>query len=144
MSIVKDIFYLHQMCREAKPDDDLLGIGKELLEALNADYGKMTAVAVAANQISHQIRMIIMLDKPRPPIYLVNPVMFKVRGNQRKPETCLSLPGVEVVIPRPAIVTVRALNQYFKPVRHTFRGFQARVFCHELDHLNGKLIIDYK
>jgi len=142
MSIVKDLYYLRQMCRDVTPDDNPLDVAKELLEALTADYGSIVAVGVAANQIRHQIRMIIMADKPRLPIYLVNPTVTKVRGHQRKPETCLSLPGQEIMMARPAIVTVRAFNQYFKPVRHTFRGFQARVFCHELDHLNGKLITD--
>ena len=132
------------MCRDAKADDDILGVAQELLEALNADYGSLTAVAVAANQIGHQVRMIIMRDEPRTPIYLINPSVVKVRGRQNKPETCLSLPGLSVVVQRPEIVTVRASNQYFRPVKHTFRGFQARVFCHELDHLNGRLIIDYK
>ena len=132
------------MCRDAKATDDILGVARELLEALEADYGDLIAVAVAANQIHFQIRMIIMRDDPRPPIYLVNPSVVKVRGRQDKPETCLSLPGLSVVIQRPEIVTVRAFNQYFRPIKHTFRGFQARVFCHELDHLNGRLIIDYK
>lgn len=143
MSIAKDIFFLHQMCRIAEADDDILGVAKELLEALNADYGELVAVAIAANQIWYRIRMIIMADKPRPPIYLVNPIVSKVRGHQLKSETCLSLPGTDVVVPRPKIVTVRAVNQYFKPIKHTFRDFQAQVFCHEMDHLNGKLIIDY-
>ena len=144
MSIIKDIFYLRKMCMDVKAGDDLMPVAADLLEALNDDYGEVTAVAVAANQIGHQLRMIIMRDKPRPPIYLVNPSVLKVRGRQNKPETCLSLPGLSVVVQRPEIVTARAFNQYFRPVKHTFRGFQARVFCHELDHLNGRLIIDYK
>ena len=131
------------MCMDVKAGDDIMPVAADLLEALNDDYGDLTAVAVAANQIGHQLRMIIMRDKPRPPIYLVNPVIVNVRGHQLGPETCLSLPGRSVVVSRPQIVKVRGYNQYFRLVSYSFRGFQARVFCHELDHLNGKLIIDY-
>lgn len=76
-------------------------------------------------------------------ICLVNPTISKVRGHQTSVERCLSLPGVSVKVIRPMIITVRALNQYLKPVKYKFSGFDAVVASHEIDHLSGTLIIDY-
>ena len=115
-----------------------------LFDSLKQDYpGGMIAVGMAANQIGFLVRMLALRDDPRTPICLVNPQIVKCRGTQFKEETCLSLPGISVKVTRPKIVKVRGLNQYMKPVTYTFRSLQARVICHEAEHLDGKLIIDY-
>jgi len=56
---------------------------------------------------------------------------------------CESLPGKSVYVERPKLIKVKGLNQYLEPVTYSLSGFSARVACHEIDHLDGKLIIDY-
>ncbi len=58
-------------------------------------------------------------------------------------EGCLCLPGEEVNISRPTSVWVKALDFENRQVELKFEGFLARIVQHEIDHLNGKLIIDY-
>ena len=84
MSIEKDISILRKMCRDAEATDDLFCLAQGLRKALDDDYGDLTAVAVAANQVGSDIRMIIMRDEPRQPLYLVNPRVSTRRGHQVK------------------------------------------------------------
>lgn len=58
-------------------------------------------------------------------------------------EGCLSLPGVFANVPRATTITVRALNADKVPFEMTFAGLSARVVQHEMDHLNGRLILEY-
>ncbi len=58
-------------------------------------------------------------------------------------EGCLSLPGVSASVPRATTITVRALNADKVPFEMTFVGLSARVVQHEMDHLNGRLILEY-
>lgn len=58
-------------------------------------------------------------------------------------EGCLSLPGVSANVPRATTITVRALNADKVPFEMTFVGLSARVVQHEMDHLNGRLILEY-
>ena len=57
-------------------------------------------------------------------------------------EGCLSLPGVLVDVDRPIHVRVRALNEYGEPILVEASGLEARVIQHEIDHLDGVLILD--
>ena len=63
-------------------------------------------------------------------------------GEQYEVEGCLSIPGEQVTTKRPMYVTVRAFNRDGEVVDYTGEGLLARAFCHELDHLDGKLMID--
>ena len=74
---------------------------------------------------------------------LVNPKIVKQEGAQEIDEGCLSVPGVSVKVKRAKKVTVEALDEFGKAVTIEAEELLACVFQHELDHLNGKLIIDY-
>lgn len=114
---------------------------KEEVAALFLSLGE-DADGLAANQLGYNLHIFVMRLDPQPPICIVNPVIKKVRGSQLGKERCLSLPGVELVIKRPQHITVKGLNQYYRSVKYKLSGRQARVACHEIDHLKGKLIID--
>ena len=75
-------------------------------------------------------------------IELINPEIIAREGEQQDSEGCLSVPGKWGITRRPAKVTVRALNRKGETVEYTGTELLARAFCHELDHLDGKLIID--
>jgi peptide deformylase len=74
---------------------------------------------------------------------LVNPHIVKKEGVQALEEGCLSLPGICLKVKRAGKVTVKALDENSRPVSIEAEGLLACVLQHEIDHLKGKLIIDY-
>ncbi len=75
-------------------------------------------------------------------IELINPEIIAMEGEQAGPEGCLSKPGRQGFVTRPDKVTVRAQDRHGKFFEITGEGLLARAFCHEIDHLDGKLYID--
>lgn len=74
----------------------------------------------------------------------INPtIISKSSAVSKKPEACLSLPGVTVMIPRPKKLTLQYLNLNGEVCEEVFTGFWARAVCHEMSHLNGILITKY-
>ncbi|MDR0293312.1 MAG: peptide deformylase [Oscillospiraceae bacterium] len=76
------------------------------------------------------------------PIELCNPKIIVSDGTQEGAEGCLSLPGRTGLVKRPCRVTVEAQDRHGKPVVYEAEDFLARVFCHEIDHLDGTLYTD--
>lgn len=144
MEIVTNIKKLRRVSRDVNADDHPEEIAKALLAALEKPPAEgRHFLGIAAPQFGYLLRMIVMrygTDR----ICLVNPVITKARGHQSRVEMCESLPGKKIVIKRPKIVTVKGLNQYLKFVKYKLSGLSARVACHEIDHLDGRLIIDYE
>ena len=70
---------------------------------------------------------------------LINPEIIERKGQQEEIEGCLSLPGKWGVTRRPMEVTVRAMNRNGEIYTVSGSGLTARAFCHEIDHLDGKL-----
>lgn len=75
-------------------------------------------------------------------IELINPEIISAEGEQEGAEGCLSKPGRQGFVRRPNKVTVRAQDRHGKWFEITGEGLLARAFCHEIDHLDGKLYID--
>lgn len=139
MVIVTDIEQLRRPTSFVNPGTDI----SEIVANLFRELKEFRAFALAANQLGYTLRIFVMTMNPSPPICIVNPRIVKVRGSQIKEEHCLSLPGIVRKVKRPKTVTIKGLNQYYKPVRYRLNGMQAAIACHEVDHLIGKLIIDY-
>ncbi len=72
----------------------------------------------------------------------INPEILEARGRELGLEGCLSLPGISGEIPRAKFIRFRALDRQGKPREMEVRDFFARIIQHELDHLNGILLID--
>jgi len=144
MKIVTNIHQLREPTKWVK-DEDISEIVANLFEGLK----EYNALGLSANQLGYDKRIFVMVMKPYPPVCIVNPVITKERGNEVRGEACLSLPETRkpnsaIMVKRPKKVTVKGLNQYRKPVKYRLNGQQARTACHEVDHLTGKLITDYK
>ena len=71
----------------------------------------------------------------------MNPEIVEADGEQFGPEGCLSVPDVYGMVRRPEHVRVRAQDRYGKPFEVEGVGLTARAFCHEIDHLEGKLFL---
>ncbi len=87
--------------------------------------------------------MLIVVDIGNGLYKLINPKITAASGSQVNQEGCLSVPGICIKVKRADKVKVRALDEYGKPVNIEAQGLLACVFQHEIDHLKGKLIVDY-
>lgn len=137
MDIVTDRDYMHVRCREADENDPLVETAKSLFAVLK----ERKAYGLSANQIQVRLRIFVMRMDPYTPVCIVNPVIVKKKGSDTREEMCLSA-NATVSIERPKEVVVKGVNEYFKPVRYKLTGLMAHVVCHEVDHLDGKLITD--
>ena len=77
------------------------------------------------------------------PYCVINPKVIAIKGSIEREEGCLSLPGIYEVIARPEFVRIAGLDEAGRPVERDATGLLARAFLHEIDHLNGRLFIDY-
>ena len=101
-------------------------------------------IGLAANQIGYSLRLFIaQLPEQTQPLIVINPLIIEVDGEDHMEEGCLSVPGVSIEIPRPTRVFLKGINPYGKEVEYELEGLLARVVQHEIDHLNGVLIVDY-
>lgn len=138
-AIVTDIEQLRRPTSFVEPGSDITEIVANLFRELQ----EFNASGLSANQLGYSLRIFVMTLDSSPPICCVNPIIAKEKGHQERNEKCLSLPGIIRRVKRPNSVTIKCLNQYLRPVRHKFQGLEATIACHEIDHLLGKLIIDY-
>ena len=101
-------------------------------------------VGLAAPQMGLSVRLFVACPSPDPADRRVyaNPVVTAAAGWQEEEEGCLSLPGIASKIKRRASVTLRALDLAGKPFEQTGEGLLARIFQHEIDHLDGVLLVD--
>ena len=98
-------------------------------------------VGLAAPQVGI-LRRVVVIDVGEGLIELINPEIIHTEGEQAGPEGCLSVPGRQGFVRRPNKVTVRALDRKGKPFEVTGEGLLARAFCHEIDHLDGRVYVD--
>ncbi len=110
----------------------------DMIETMRAADG----VGLAAPQVGVLRRVVVIETPDEGLIELINPKMIAFSGEQESEEGCLSVPGRWGITRRPMYVTVRAMNRHGKTFDITGSGLLAKAFCHELDHLDGKLYID--
>lgn len=100
-------------------------------------------VGLAAPQIGI-LRRYCIVDVGDGLIELINPVITEKSGSQTGDEGCLSIPNKFSAVTRPMSVTVRAQDRNGNNIIVKGEGLKARALCHEIDHLDGILYIDYK
>ena len=101
-------------------------------------------IGLAAPQVGIAKQFIIAQDENGKIIRLANPKIIKIKGQDVMVEGCLSVPDQTVEIKRPYEVVVVGLDDRNKEIEIKARGLLARVLQHEIDHLKGRLIVDYK
>lgn len=109
-------------------------------DMLDTMYEAM-GVGLAAPQVGI-LKRIVVIDIGEGPIVLINPEIIETAGEQTGEEGCLSVPGKSGVVTRPNYVKVRAYDEDMEEVEYEGEGLLARAFCHEIDHLSGKLYVD--
>ena len=140
--ICPDPFLLKKAAPVSRVDEKVRELIRDMFETMRAASG----VGLAAPQLGVGKRVIIVdishVEKEVAPLALVNPEIVESKGLAEGTEGCLSLPGVEGVVPRAEFVLVKARDEQGCPVQLTARGFLARALQHEIDHLDGVLFID--
>ena len=125
-------------------DDELAALVRDMFETMYHAEG----IGLAAPQIGVSLRLCVLdvrnEDDPESgPLALVNPVVSEASKKiDKASEGCLSIPGLEEVVARPARVTVNAFDPEGEPLEFEAEGLLGRALQHEIDHLDGVLFID--
>ncbi len=127
-----------------RKDAEIARLIDDMLETMYDAPG----VGLAAIQVSKPLRLLVLdvagEDEKPAPIAMINPEIIKLGAELRvHEEGCLSIPDVRVEIERPSTLTVRFTNGTGKQQELQAEGLLATAIQHEMDHLNGKLIIDF-
>ena len=111
----------------------------DLLDDLKETLAQANGVGLAAPQVGILRRAVIVMDENFEPMELVNPEILAQEGEQNGLEGCLSVPGYWGRVKRPMKATVRAQDRNGEWFERTGEAMTARCFCHEVDHLDGRL-----
>lgn len=126
----------------AKPVDFVNKRIRKLLDEMAETMYESEGVGLAAPQVGESIRVIV-CDDGNGLIELINPVITERSDTEELGlEGCLSVPGYFGDVMRSEAITVEAINRNNKKITIKAEGFLARIFQHEIDHLNGILFIE--
>lgn len=138
--------------RATEVDNILSGECQQLINKMMLAVSEAGGIGIAAPQIHHSVRIFIMCSKPNTrypdaplmsPTAIINPeILHYSREKVKGWEGCLSVPSMRGLVPRHSQITVRYFDQQGNEQQKEFTGFIARIFQHELDHLNGLTFID--
>ena len=124
------------LTKKSRPVEQMTPRISELItDMLDTMYDAM-GVGLAAPQVGI-LKRIVVIDEG--PIVLINPEILETGGEQTGDEGCLSVPGMAGQVTRPNYVKVKALDVNMNEVIYEGEELLARAFCHEIDHLDGKM-----
>lgn len=126
------------LTKKSRPVEQMTPRISELItDMLDTMYDAM-GVGLAAPQVGI-LKRIVVIDVGEGPIVLINPEILETGGEQTDDEGCLSVPGMAGQVTRPNYVKVKALDVNMNEVIYEGEELLARAFCHEIDHLDGKM-----
>jgi len=128
--------------KKAKPVKQITALHRDILREMAQLMYIESGIGLAASQVGINESMFV-VDVGTGLYKLINPRVVEKEGYQAIEEGCLSVPGVCIKVKRAGKVIVKAQDEDSKPVTIDAEGLLACVIQHEIDHLNGKLIIDY-
>jgi peptide deformylase len=128
-----------------KPVPEITGEIRELVRDMIETMYAAPGVGLAANQVGVSLRVavidITVGEDPKALIVMINPRVIEQTGQQIEEEGCLSIPGYTEFVQRPERARIEALDLDGRPFTLEGEGLLARAFCHETDHLDGRLYI---
>ena len=137
--VVRGDEILSKRCREVSEITDRI---RETLDDMVDTMREELGVGLAAPQVGIMRRMFVAEPEPGRVYYMINPEIYFEEGSEEEYEGCLSVPGLIGIVERPQKIKIRALDRDGVEQDYEFEGFDARVMCHENDHLNGILYTD--
>ncbi|KHT58349.1 peptide deformylase [Alteromonas macleodii] len=129
----------------AKPVEEVNDEIKQLVSDMFETMKDENGIGLAATQVNHHVQVVVMdvsEDQNEPRVF-INPEIIRKDGSTISEEGCLSVPGNYAKVERAESITVKALDQNGESFELDAEGLLAICIQHELDHLKGKLFIDY-
>ncbi|MBW9267705.1 MAG: peptide deformylase [Candidatus Thiodiazotropha sp. (ex. Lucinisca nassula)] len=125
----------------AQVDDSIRRLIDDMLETMYQAPG----IGLAATQVNVAKRVVVidLSEEKNQPLCLVNPEIIEKDGEEQMEEGCLSVPGIYEMVKRANLIRVRALDRDGAAFEMEAEGLLAVCIQHELDHLEGKLFVDY-
>jgi peptide deformylase len=116
-----------------------------LIDAMFETMYAAPGIGLAATQVNVHKQLLILdvSEEKNRPLVLINPKIAAVEGSQVYQEGCLSVPGIYADVERGDRITVEALDRHGQPLAFEAEGLLAVCIQHEMDHLIGKLFVDY-
>jgi len=146
MALLKVLHFPDKRLRRAakavnKVTPEIKKITEDMLETMYEEQG----IGLAATQVNIHLRIVVIDVSPESdqPIVLINPLIVDESGEEESEEGCLSVPDTKANIKRSEAVTVEFLDTRGKSKKINADGLLAICIQHELDHLEGRLFIDY-
>ena len=146
VAILQVLQYPHEnLHKMAEPvlniSDDIKKLVQDMFETMYA----LNGVGLAATQVDQHVRVVVIdiSEERNQPIVLINPVITAQEGMVQSEEGCLSLPGIYETVTRAERVKVTAVNLDEETFPLEADGLLSRCIQHELDHLQGKVFVNY-
>lgn len=146
MSLLDILYYPDAQLRRTASeivtvDGKIASLADEMLATMYAAPG----IGLAATQVNVHQRLVVIdvSEENDSPLVFINPEILASDGEEEMQEGCLSIPGVYETVKRPAEVRVAAIDREGNPFEMDADGLLAVCIQHEIDHLNGKLFVDY-
>jgi peptide deformylase len=118
----------------------------DLSAAMAQTMHQAPGIGLAAPQVGESLRLITVDlsvgENPDELLVLINPLILEAEGHETSEEGCLSVPGYSLPVKRSARILLQGLLPDGRELRAEFDGLKARVLQHEIDHLDGVLIVD--
>jgi peptide deformylase len=131
--------------RVAKPVEQVTDRERQLAADMLETMYDARGIGLAATQVNEGVRVVVMdlSEERNEPRYFINPEIIDRSGSQTCEEGCLSVPGIYAEVERAEQVRVRALGLDGEPFELDADGLLAVCIQHEIDHLDGKVFVDY-
>ena len=146
MAILNILHFPDERLRtKAKPVAEVTNKHRTLISDMLETMYDAPGIGLAATQVNVQERILVIdiSDEKDQPIVLINPEILEKEGDQEFDEGCLSVPGIYETLHRAEKVRVKALNDKGENFEMRAEGLLAICIQHEIDHLEGKLFVDY-
>jgi peptide deformylase len=134
-----------RLYKKAQPVDEVNDEVRRLIDDMAETMYAAPGIGLAATQIDVHRRIIVIdtSDSRKQLLALVNPEIIHREGTQLLEEGCLSLPGIFEPVERSRSIRIRALDRQGEPFELDAEGLRAVCIQHEMDHLEGKVFVDY-
>ncbi len=146
MSLLKILYYPDKRLRLIAEPVNLINkkiqhIANNMIETMYKEEG----IGLAATQVNIQLQIIVIhtMEKKQDHLVLINPKIIKKKGNISIEEGCLSIPEYRASVPRSNYIKVQAINLCGEKIEIEAHSIVSVCIQHEIDHLQGKLFIDY-
>ena len=148
MTVLEIVTYGHPVLLKKAEEikninQDIVDLAEKMVYTMHSAPG----IGLAAPQVNQSLRLITadlsVGENNEDLIILINPELLSQEGEQIMEEGCLSVPGINEKVTRPNKITIKGIDLQEKEREIEAEGLLARILCHEIDHINGKLFISH-